>query len=465
HEPIADSVAVAVVEVNTESSESETEEAEASTEPESESEDHVADADVDVQPYVLTDNVAIAESGAVEQVDKKDSEKEVEVESPSAETETVHEESAEVALTEEQASCREVAEQQIKNNARSPTATTVADTHDSDDDMTCYTIVVTTAIYTTNTSSTIQYSSRRISRNTKASSFWVQEGMATFFDWITNPHNHQRLHKKNPVSGQEPKDIRQEIANVVNNKHNTVWTEDQVKSKIAYVKSKYREAAAAKKNSTGKEGAQQVSDDKNSSSNEQLEICPEFVRLHKVYGESLSANLPFLGPPPRQIANYGESHTAIELPDEDSSDLEDPSDTESHTGNAVLHRQVTDVIRFKLINKRHKGNNNSIFSSPSIYATSIDKLQQLLEQEHRIAYDDDIRSELRQRERAVEIRERDLVEKLLLMTEKTRERLGKELAAERAEFKKEMAEDEAEFKRKMAEFAVERDQLKMRMLL
>lgn len=151
----------------------------------------------------------------------------------------------------------------------------------------------------------------------KASSFWVQEGMATFINWITDPLNHERLYKKNPISGQKPKDVRQEIANVVNGKHNIKWTEAQVKSKIAYIKAKYREAA--KKNSTG-QGAQ--------VSKDQLEICPEFVRLHEVYGGSLSAN-PL---PPRQTASFGDASSALEISDEDSSDLEGPSDTDSQTG-------------------------------------------------------------------------------------------------------------------------------------
>ncbi|KAF9275401.1 hypothetical protein BGZ74_004037 [Mortierella antarctica] len=271
----------------------------------------------------------------------------------------------------------------------------------------------------------------------KASSFWVQEGMATFFDWITNPHNHERLYKKNPISGQKPKDIRQEIANVVNNKHNTKWTEGQVKSKIAYVKAKYREAA--KKNSTGK-GAQ--------VSNEQLEVCPEFVRLHEVYGGSLSAN-PL---PPRQTADFGEGHMAAEFTDEESSDLEDPSDTDSHMDS-----------QSKPVNKRQKANG---ISSPAVFATSIEKIQQLSDQ-HRLAYDDTM-SQLRQREQAVETRERDFNQKLVRTAEEARERLRQELATERAEFRKELAEEKAEFKKEkaelkkeVAEFAMERERLKM----
>jgi hypothetical protein len=134
--------------------------------------------------------------------------------------------------------------------------------------------------------------------------------MDTFFDWITNPYNHERLYKKNPISGQKPKDIRQEIAKVVNSKHNTKWTEGQVKSKIAYVKSKFREAA--KMNSTG-QGAQ--------VSSKQLEVYPEFPRLHEVYGGNLAANPS----PPRQSTHFGDRPTVSEVTDDESSSL-DPHD-------------------------------------------------------------------------------------------------------------------------------------------
>ncbi|KAF9336560.1 hypothetical protein BG006_008245 [Podila minutissima] len=264
--------------------------------------------------------------------------------------------------------------------------------------------------------------------------------MATFFDWITDPHNHERLHKKNPVSGQKPKDIRQEIANIVNKKHNTAWTELQVKSKIAYSKTKYREAM--KLNSTGK-GAR--------VSCEQLDLCPEFVRLHQVYGGNLAANPP----PPRQSTYFGDEPTAYDISDNESSDLEahdETSDTDVHDDSPL-----------EPVNKRRKGNS---ITSPEILTTFIDRMQQLSYQ-HRQAYDEN-RSELRQRELAIEARERELTEKLLRvaqdlnrLAEEARVRLRQELAIERAEFRKEMAEERAEFKREKAEFSKERDQLKM----
>ncbi|KAF9900347.1 hypothetical protein EC991_007466 [Linnemannia zychae] len=65
--------------------------------------------------------------------------------------------------------------------------------------------------------------------------------MNTFFDWLTDSHNYARLQRN---SGQRKSDLHKEICRLINNKHNTSWTEAQVKAKITYAMSKYREAAA-----------------------------------------------------------------------------------------------------------------------------------------------------------------------------------------------------------------------------
>ncbi|KAF9092284.1 hypothetical protein BGX29_010532, partial [Mortierella sp. GBA35] len=220
---------------------------------------------------------------------------------------------------------------------------------------------------------------------------------------------------------QKPKDIRQEIANVVNSQHNTNWTELQVKSKIGYVKTKYHEAA--KMNSTG-QGAQVTS--------KQLEVCPEFTRLH-------------------------------EITDDESSDLEPHEDTSDIDFNAGSQAEPFNVVP---PNKRRRGNGVAGIMSPAVLATSVEEFKQMSDQ-HRLAYDE-TKIELSQREQAVEIRERELTEKLLRLAEdsnrlaeEARVRLRQELAAERAEFRKEMAQERAELKRERAEFSMERDQLKM----
>lgn len=141
----------------------------------------------------------------------------------------------------------------------------------------------------------------------RPSSFWIQEGMSTLFDWIADPHNWARMQKRNPVAGQRQSNLHREIFQLVNSKHNTKWTEAQVKSKISYIKKKYREAAAL--DSTGEEA---------SVRQKQEEICPFFVRLHTVFNGSLSAD-PL---PPRQTGSTREEIVSSNDSEEESSDLE-----------------------------------------------------------------------------------------------------------------------------------------------
>jgi hypothetical protein len=160
--------------------------------------------------------------------------------------------------------------------------------------------------------------------------------MDTFFDWLTDPHNYARLQKKNPIPGQRQADLHREICRLVNSKHKTSWTEAQVKSKITYAKSKYREAAGL--NSTGEE----------SVLHKQEEICPLFVRLHAVLGGNLSANPPS----PRRTGGKRQREDPVSSDDseEESSDLEpldDTPDTAPHAGtHPILYSWPTTVFDF-----------------------------------------------------------------------------------------------------------------------
>jgi hypothetical protein len=122
---------------------------------------------------------------------------------------------------------------------------------------------------------------------------------------------------------------------LVNNKHNTSWSEAQVKAKITYTKSKYREAAALN-NSTG-EGPGLL--------HKQEVICPMFVRLHTVLGGSLSVNPPPPPPPPpRQTGGRGEDLVTSDDSEEDTSDVEIPTnatDTGSQAGMIICHARLT----------------------------------------------------------------------------------------------------------------------------
>ncbi|KAF9082192.1 hypothetical protein BGX27_004615 [Mortierella sp. AM989] len=297
----------------------------------------------------------------------------------------------------------------------------------------------------------------------KSSSFWAQVGMDTFIDWITNPHNHERLYKKNPIAGQKPKDIRQEVARFVNSRHNTKWTELQVKSKIAYTKQKYREAT--KLNSIGQGHV----------TTKQLEICPEFTRLHEVYGARLATNPP----PPRRSESFGDELIAADETDDECGDLEDPSDTNPNSNSDAQYKDLqgdqdkNEDAHAGPSNKHRKGND---LISPTSLSKSVEKMQEMTDQQLK-AYDENM-NRMRQRELAVEQREKELSEKLLGLAQEAskraqeaRERLRQELAAERAEQRQELAVERAEQRQELAaeraeqrqELAAERAQFKKEM--
>ncbi|KAG0269820.1 hypothetical protein DFQ27_001940 [Actinomortierella ambigua] len=243
----------------------------------------------------------------------------------------------------------------------------------------------------------------------KASAFWTHRGMDTFFDWITDPINHERLYKKNPVSGQKTKDLHKEIAALVNSVHNVQWTPVQVKSKIAYTRTKYREAA--KLNSTY-QGSDVVF--------KQLEICPLYTRLHEVYSGNLAANPPA----PRQITRLAQESTLlVSSEEEDSSDIENVDDSDDLSVTQSIRGAIGRSSDGPASKRRkvHNGANGSDVSSV------MDRIEQMTRQHMQ-----ETKADLRRRELAIEQRERELMDKLLRTAGDAWERLQKELDAARA---------------------------------
>ncbi|KAI8604346.1 hypothetical protein EDD21DRAFT_350999 [Dissophora ornata] len=241
------------------------------------------------------------------------------------------------------------------------------------------------------------------SSTTVKKSFWTTPGMPAFIDWLTDPYNYSRLHNKYATSGQKVKDIHKEIAMYINDAYaleNIVWSEEQVKSKIQYIKQKYKDA----KNMTLIGEGSMDSD----TLRARLEkICPPFERLDAVMGSSLSANTP---PFTRSTAILNdEIHTAYS-----ENDLSDIDELES---------------------------NSDILSVSSIQLRS----------------QDEQRNEVRQREQAIELGELQFIERLLRIEADLRQHVDAELAAKKEQFKKEMAEEKDEFKQERRQFEQKRE--------
>ncbi|KAI7821031.1 hypothetical protein BC939DRAFT_211372 [Gamsiella multidivaricata] len=232
-------------------------------------------------------------------------------------------------------------------------------------------------------------------------SFWTTAGMDTFIDWITDPHSHQRLHAKNPIAGQKAKDVHTELANLVNKKHGTAWDYNQIKSKLAYVRSKYREAC--KLSSTGEGNTGPFGQDTLLS--RQKLVCPHFERIHVVYGGSLSANPP----PPRQTVFYRDER-AMEETDGECSDLEAIEDTPH--ANPIAGAHIDDGSTGPP-SKRQKDNGLSTLSAIAESMTELSKMANQSRQAH-----DEDRNLQRLQLQAIERRERELVQRELGLGER-----------------------------------------------
>ncbi|KAF9538321.1 hypothetical protein EC957_006920 [Mortierella hygrophila] len=218
-----------------------------------------------------------------------------------------------------------------------------------------------------------------------------------------------------------------DIIILVNDKHNTSWTASQVKTKIAYVKKKYREAVAL--NSTGEEPVLQ----------RQEAICPLFLRLYTVFGgNSLSTKRL----PPSTIRKQRRGFLRSDDSEDESTDLEAPSSDTDTTADGHYASEYP--------GKRQKKRR----LTPVDLQRSVDKMLELANENT---------AALRAREQVVGNRERELSEKLLRLSDEAnkradeaRVRLMQELAAERTELKKEVASERAEIREERAEIREER---------
>ncbi|KAF8930579.1 hypothetical protein BGZ58_008164 [Dissophora ornata] len=268
--------------------------------------------------------------------------------------------------------------------------------------------------------------------------------MPAFIDWLTDPYNYSRLHNKYATSGQKVKDIHKEIAMYINDAYaleNIVWSEEQVKSKIQYIKQKYKDA----KNMTLIGEGSMDSD----TLRARLEkICPPFERLDAVMGSSLSANTP---PFTRSTAILNdEIHTAYSENDlSDIDELESNSDILSVSINA---ERQTNGARENPSNKRRRTNDAV---AATAVAAGMHDMNDIIGIQLRSQ--DEQRNEVRQREQAIELGELQFIERLLRIEADLRQHVDAELAAKKEQFKKEMAEEKDEFKQERRQFEQKRE--------
>ncbi|KAF9170834.1 hypothetical protein BGX20_008440 [Mortierella sp. AD010] len=138
--------------------------------------------------------------------------------------------------------------------------------------------------------------------------FWTKLGMDSFVSWMTDPHNHERLNKKSPVSSQRVVGLYQEIAKFINEKHGTDWDREKVKHKIIYSKKKYD---AAKKLS--RQARRGETKGLNDLRKQMLAICPHYDKFDVIWGDTVAKNSSLKDSPSSKDGEHSNQELSPEL--------------------------------------------------------------------------------------------------------------------------------------------------------
>ncbi|KAF9183258.1 hypothetical protein BGZ51_004147 [Haplosporangium sp. Z 767] len=296
-------------------------------------------------------------------------------------------------------------------------------------------------------------------------SFWTSPGMDVFIDWVTDPHNHEKLNRKRSISGQKTSGIHDEIAKYVNGIKGTTWDRGTVKSKIQYTKKKY-DAARALSTATGAEDT-----DKEELRSKMLAICPHYDRFHAVYGDSLARSPP----PPHQSASCPNGGILNMESDPEISDLDD--DATDTASEANLSFKLRELDETDLQTTRSRSKTPAVKRRKRNLFKITEELQESLAGIKEAASQAGARETSwveREKEREKVLVERERIHQNILSKQsqehyeiydrrmRALEDAREEFKQEKAEFKQEKTEfkqEKAEFKQEKQKFQEERERL------
>ncbi|KAF9411040.1 hypothetical protein BGZ76_005400 [Entomortierella beljakovae] len=293
------------------------------------------------------------------------------------------------------------------------------------------------------------------SKNENNQAFWTTKGMDAFIDWVTDPDNYLRLNNPRPTAGKKAVNIHLEIAKYVNGIHETDWTGDTVESKLQYMKKKYSEARTILSSTRAGDT------DETTLHDQVIAICPEYDRIHAVYGGSLLKNPPR----PRQSVVYQEDEPTVDhgmteegehlIADDDGSvisindrGIERPSteDTESIVSMSNRKRQKTS----KKPQPKVPGKLEDSMSAIARAANSEAEVRVALVQSS-VNDLDEVRKVIQHREAAIDEREKESHRRLIeneMKHQAMLDRRYQELMVEKDEFKKSIQKREDELKKR-----------------
>ncbi|KAF9161864.1 hypothetical protein BGX21_010069 [Mortierella sp. AD011] len=308
--------------------------------------------------------------------------------------------------------------------------------------------------------------------------------MNVFLDWLLDPVNNERLENPKPVARHKIGDLHKEIAKYVNDRCGTDWKPQQVKTKIQYAKDKYIKALdIIRKIGEGDTDDQALKD-------RVLSECPEFVRFHAVYVDSVILNPP---PPKHSIVLSDDELRNNSNSDPETSDFDEDTYGSMFDGGDLtpcmapmienerenasgLNRVQAKRTSKPPPTKRWKGNRNELFDAHD--ALILDGLKELKEavKMNQLGSSNfqEAMKDLRRKEQAMEERERNWTEtsarrmleqerEFQTLLAKRRQALEAEIAEMKAELKQERAElkqERAEFKQEIADFKKEQEKFR-----
>ncbi|KAF9104942.1 hypothetical protein BGX27_009873 [Mortierella sp. AM989] len=127
---------------------------------------------------------------------------------------------------------------------------------------------------------------KKFMSNTPQKTFWEKDGMDTFFTWLKEPTNYNRINNPRNAPGHRLNDIYKEIAIHMNSIHNLGWTFETARAKVFYTKSRYQVARDVMNAPLPKTGSPATDERSMLKRREKaLFICPLYDSLQVVYGD------------------------------------------------------------------------------------------------------------------------------------------------------------------------------------
>ncbi|KAF9978370.1 hypothetical protein BGZ65_007028 [Modicella reniformis] len=254
--------------------------------------------------------------------------------------------------------------------------------------------------------------------------------MDTFVDWLTDPRNHDLLHKKRiHLGGEKPRKAYAEIAEIIQTKHGVRWSTDTVYSKLAYSKKKYEQARAleAKAKKVAATATAAEMEDTELIRNRILFICPPYDKFYRIWGDGLGSRSP---PRLRQTIMSADDQVSVKESSSDVSDVEHEllgaggdQTHELEAESVVSDRENTE----EPLKRRRKHNDTRTLEELTRllghFQTAAEREAEI--QAMHLKEFGDRRNDLRHREQVLERRDSDQAERLLETEKKHQEMLDR----------------------------------------